>query len=506
MTNHWIIAPILLPMAAGILMLFAARGGLRLQRTLGLFSVLATLLVSILLLEQAATGAIATYELGNWRPPFGIVLVLDRLSALMLLLTGGLALAALVYAIRGADARGRNFHALFQFQIFGLNGAFLTGDLFNLFVFFEILLIASYGLLLHGGGARRVKAGLHYVVLNLIGSTFFLFAVGTLYGLLGTLNMADLALRVAEAPAEQAAVLRAAALVLLVVFGLKAALLPLGFWLPAAYAETTAPVAALFAVMTKVGVYAIVRVYSLIFGAEAGYLALVAESWLLPLALATLAAGALGTLAARNLRRLAAWLVVVSVGTLLAALSLAETDALSAGFYYLVHSTLAAAALFLVADLVASRRGTLNDNLMIGAVFPGRAVLGGCYFLAAASVAGLPPLSGFIGKLLILDAARGHEAAVWVWVVVLVGSLFAIVALARAGSMIFWKSESPFDAIVPEASPVIPQTVVATAALLAAAPLLAVLAGPVSDYMQATAGQVMDRHAYIDAVLGGHDR
>ncbi len=328
--NHWLILPVLLPLFAGCALLLV---GERLQRGLSLLATLALLPLAAVLLQQADSGVVQFYALGNWPPPFGIILVLDRLSALMIAATALLASLSLIYALRGDDKRGKRFHPLFQFQLLGLNGAFLTGDLFNLFVFFEILLIASYALLLHGGGAGRVRAGVHYVVLNLVGSAFFLIAVGTLYGITGTLNMAHMAERVAQLSAEQAPLVRAAALLLLVVFGLKAALLPLYFWLPRAYAEATAPVAALFSIMTKVGIYSILRVYTLIFGEQAGELANLAQAWLWPLALAGIVAGALGALAATTLQAMLSYLVVVSAvrcwrpcpGT---------PEALSAALYY----------------------------------------------------------------------------------------------------------------------------------------------------------------------------
>lgn len=287
--SHWLILPILLPLFAGSLLLLPLAE--RWQRGLSLLAALALIPLSLLLIRTAASGDLSVYALGNWAAPFGIVLMLDRLAALMLLATAVLGSAALIYALRGDDRLGKHFHALFQFQLLGINGAFLTGDLFNLFVFFEILLIASYALLLHGGGAERVRSGLHYVILNLVGSAFFLIAVGTLYGLTGTLNMADMAQKIAMADAERAPLLAAAGLLLLVVFALKAALLPLYFWLPRAYAAASAPVAALFAIMTKVGIYSILRVYTLVFGDAAGELANLAQAWLWPLALATLGLG-----------------------------------------------------------------------------------------------------------------------------------------------------------------------------------------------------------------------
>ncbi|MDR0808392.1 MAG: monovalent cation/H+ antiporter subunit D, partial [Gemmobacter sp.] len=263
MSGHWIILPVLLPALTGALCLLALRERLALARIASTAATLLLLLTGIGLMRE--TGAEA-YFLGDWPAPFGIVLVRDRLAALMVTLAALLALIAQCHAMAsGEDARGRHFHALWQFQLMGLNGAFLTGDAFNLFVFFEVLLIASYGLMVHGGGAARLKAGVQYVVVNLVGSTLFLLALATVYSVTGTLNMADLAVKLPLLPEGDFALVRLAGAMLLAVFALKAALVPLHVWLPATYAEAPAPVAALFAVMTKVGVYAALRFLTLIF-------------------------------------------------------------------------------------------------------------------------------------------------------------------------------------------------------------------------------------------------
>ena len=241
--SHLIILPIVLPAILAPFIIMTIRHHLDLQRIFSLGGTAALVAITITLMTQAATGDIVVYELGSWPAPFGIVLVLDRLSALMIVLTALLALAVLLYVIgTDWDTKGRHFHALFQFQLMGVMGAFLTGDAFNLFVFFEVLLIASYGLMIHGGGARRLRAGVQYVVYNLLGSTLFLFALGTLYAVTGTLNMADLAERVAALPADDTALLRVGAVLLLLVFAIKAAVLPLHFWLPASYANAPMPV------------------------------------------------------------------------------------------------------------------------------------------------------------------------------------------------------------------------------------------------------------------------
>src|SRR3546814_661414 len=396
-----------------------------------------SLAIAIALFLQAMDGGPSAYALGGWPAPFGIILVLDRLAAMMLLLTSLLALAVLCHAVlTGLDRRGWHFHPLFQFQLLGLNGAFLTGDLFNLFVFFEVLLIASYGLILHGQGKERLKAGVQYVIINLVGSTIFLIAIGILYGVTGTLNMADMAVRVARLPAGDQGLLRAGALLLLAVFALKAALLPLHLWLPRAYAATSPPVAALFAIMTKVGVYAIIRVVTLIFGENAGAAAWAPMPWILPCALLTMVIGFVGLLGSRALRRIAAFGVIGSTGTLLAAVSVFEPQALAAGLYYLPHTTLAGALLFLTTDLIVRRRPSHGDAATARGPFQDMAGLSLLYMLAAMALVGLPPLSGFIGKLLILQAPSAPPAVAWIWTAVLVTTLIGVLGLARAGTEI----------------------------------------------------------------------
>jgi len=495
--EHGLFLPLLLPLLIGsaLLLLDSREQRPVLQRGLALVGTVALLPISLGLLLAASDGDYLHYALGNWPPPFGIVLVLDRLAALMLVLTALVAIASLVYAIASKiEQRGRFFYILFQFQLFGLNGAFLTGDLFNLFVCFEILLIASYGLLLHGGGRDLVRAGLHYVVLNLTGSALFLIGIGILYGITGTLNMADMARYIAQADNNEAGLLRAGGLLLLVVFALKAALLPLYFWLPRAYSLTPAAVAALFAIMTKVGVYAILRVFLLLFGAQAGVGADLAAPWLLPLALTTLLLGAVGCLAAQDLRRLLAYLVVVSVGTLLTAVGLFNPAGLSAAVVYLIHSTLIAAAMFILADLIERQRGTLDLNTPAPAVAQ-PLLLGGMFFVGAIALTGLPPLSGFLAKLMILRAADSGLA--WIWTAVLLSGLFSLITFSRCGSALFWRTEGTATK-----QSFLPALNLPALVLLAASPILVAMAAPLSSFAQATAAQLLDPGSYISAVLG----
>ncbi len=502
--NHLVIAPILLPLVAGIAHLFGRHLAYHWRRGFSYAVVLGQIGLAAALLNAVSDGDILTYSLGNWPAPFGIVMVADRLSAWMLLITAVLALFPLIYASRGIDVSGRHFHILYQLQLFGLNGAFLTGDLFNLFVFFEVLLLASYGLILHGGGRLKTRAGLHYVVLNLCGSALFLIAVGTLYGLFGTLNMADLARRMAAVAPENLGPARAAGLLLFAVFALKAALLPLYLWLPAAYAHASAPVAALFVIMTKVGAYSILRVSTLIFGAQAGGVTLI-EPWLLPLALATLIIGLLGALAARALREQAAYLVVASVGTLLTAFALGSVSGIAAGLYYLPHSVFTGAALFLLADRIALGRGEqvgqLADRFEPGPAMAGAPLLGGLFFIAAMLAAGLPPLSGFVGKFLLLRAALEHPAWPWIMAVTLAGGLLGLIALARAGSLLFFHTPPAEEGAPPppfDAGALLP-----VFGLLALTIGLTLAAGPLHAYASATAEQLLQPYHYVHAVLGG---
>lgn len=504
--SHWIITPVVLPAVLAAVMTLSMRYRPMLQRVFSVAGSSILLVIALGLLAQAATGEIEVYQLGNWPAPFGIVLVLDRLSALMVALTAALALIVLLYAIgTGWDQRGRNFHALYQFQLMGISGAFLTGDAFNLFVFFEVLLIASYGLMIHAGGRRRFKAGVQYVIYNLLGSTLFLFALGTIYAVTGTLNMADLALRAAEIPIENSALLRVGAMLLFLVFAIKAALLPLHFWLPETYAEAPAPVAALFAVMTKVGAYAILRFYTLVFGPDLGATADLIDRLLLYGALLTLAMGMIGILGAKRLGRLAAFAAIGSMGTVMIAMSGFTPATTAATIYYMIHSTLAGALLFLVVDLVRERRGEIAGALRPGPVLAQHGMITALFFASAIATAGLPPLSGFVGKLLVLDAVRALPQAWLIWTVILATSLVAILGFVQAGSVIFWKVETSEAATpIAERAPEPALPLVACFGLLAAVASLAILAGPVTGFAEATAAQLHDPAGYIAAVLGGN--
>ncbi|MDN5787678.1 monovalent cation/H+ antiporter subunit D [Pseudorhodobacter sp.] len=498
--NHWIIAPVILPALLAPFIVLVMRHDLRLQRIFSTGGTVALLAISMVLLYTAAHNPPQVYFLGDWPAPFGIVLMLDRLSAMMVALTALLALAVQLYAIGSNwDARGNHFHALFQFQLMGLCGAFLTGDAFNLFVFFEVLLIASYGLMIHGGGAARLKAGVQYVAYNLVGSTLFLFALATIYSVTGTLNMADLAVKVAELPPGDAALVRTGAVLLLLVFAIKGALVPLQFWLPATYSFAPGPVAALFAVMTKVGAYATIRVFTLIFPPTTAATGTLFADLLLPAALITLVIGSVGVVGATGLARQVTFAVIGSMGTLFIAISQFTVPALAAGLYYLIHSTLTGAVLFLIADLVLKRRGTDNLNELRPPMAQ-HGLLAALFFAGAIAMAGMPPLSGFIGKLLIMDATRGADI-VLIWSTILVTSLALVIGFSRSGSAVFWKSHATTAKKLRAAPKPEPLAFVIVFALLTGLALLTILAGPVMDWLTATSAELFDRTAYIHAVF-----
>ncbi len=525
MLDHLVIAPVVLPLIAAALMLLfderyrAWRLTISLTSTFGLAVVAAALLV---IANRAPVGAVATtaqiYPLGNWPAPFGIVLVLDRLSALMLALTSVLACAALTFSLARWDRAGPYFHVLFQLLLMGLNGAFLTGDLFNLFVFFELLLAASYGLLLHGSGVTRVRAGLQYIAVNLAASSLFLIGVSLIYGVTGTLNMADLAQRIAVIPADNRMLLETGAAVLGIAFLVKAGMWPLGFWLPTAYAAAAPPVAAVFAIMTKVGVYVVLRLSLLLFGGDAGSSAHFGDTWLLFGGMMTMIFGLVGILATQDTARMTGYAVIVSSGTLLSVIGLGETAVIGGALFYLVSSTLALSALFLLIELVERGRAAGADMLAVtmeafgegsedepdheeevGVATPATmAVLGLSFFACALLIASMPPLSSFIGKFVLLSAmlnpggldgtslqtaaAQPIPPTVWMLLaVIILSGLATIIGMTRAGIRTFW---APIERTVPR---VLAVELAPIAVLLLLCIIMTVQAGPVMRYMQDTA-------------------
>jgi multicomponent K+:H+ antiporter subunit D len=523
-TDHLVIAPILVPMLAGALMVLAGSERRRLLAGLGLGSTLLLLAMSAALLAVAETGGVRLYRLGDWPAAFGIVLVLDRLSAMMVALASLLGFAAFVFSLARWHRAGTHFHPLFQFQLMGLNGAFLTGDLFNLFVFFEVMLAASYGMALHGSGIARVRAGLHYLVINLVASLLFLIGVSVVYGIAGTLNMADLAARMRDIAAEDRALLETGLAVLGTAFLIKAAMWPLGFWLPGTYAAASAPAAAILSILSKVGIYAVLRVGLLLFGDGAGESAAFGATVLTAGGVLTIAFGSVAVLASQDLARLAGASVLVSSGTLLAAIGMGQSAVTAGALLYLAGSVLAIGALFLLVELIERGRdigadvlavtreafgtgeheedGEPGERDAVGVPIPATVAMLGVSFLACALlIAGLPPLSGFLAKFAMLSplvGAGGQAPTAMAWVVMaalVLSGLATAIAMVRAGMDAFWTS--PAGA----AQRVSVLEFLPVALLLLVCIGLTIAAGPVLDYATAAAEALHAPAEYLHAVL-----
>jgi multicomponent K+:H+ antiporter subunit D len=530
-TDHLAIAPVVLPLIAGASMLLLDERRRSVKAAINIVSTFTLLGVAIALMTMAdASGAGASsapavvYRLGDWPVPFGIVLVLDRLSALMLVLTSILACASLIFSLARWDRAGIYFHALFQFLLMGLNGAFLTGDLFNLFVFFELLLAASYGLVLHGSGPRRVRAGLHYIAINLAASMLFLVGVSLIYAVTGTLNMADLVHRIAAVTPENQTLLEVGAAMLGIAFLVKAGMWPLCFWLPTTYAAASPPVAAIFAIMTKVGIYVLLRLSLLLSGPDSGALAHFGGDWLLFGGMMTIVYGLVGALASQDTVRLAGFAVLVSSGTLLAVTGTGQAGITGGALFYLVSSTLALSAFFLLIELVERGREAGADMLAVtmeafgedekdleheeevGIATPATlAILGLSFVGCTLLIAGMPPLSGFIAKFALLTAllnppdletGRAVPGTVWVLLALLVLSgLATLIAMMRAGIRTFWSS---VERAVPSVRFI---EILPVGVLLFLCLALTVGAGPAMRYMQATAEALHAPQSRVEGIL-----
>ncbi len=516
-SDHLVMLPIVLPLVAGAITLVLDERRLALKAAISIGAALLQVVTAVAIVRLADASFATVYRLGDWPAPFGIVLVVDRVAAILILLTSVLGVAALVFSLARWQRAGPRFHSLVQFLLMGVNGAFLTGDIFNLFVFFEVLLAASYGLALHGSGGARVGASLHYVVVNLTASLLLLIGASLIYGATGTLNMADLALRWREAAPPDRTLFEAGAAILGVAFLVKAGMWPVCFWLPGAYSAASAPAASLFAVLTKVGVYAVLRT-GLLFGTGAEATPSVGTPWLAYGGMATIAFGALGVLASQDMARLASYSVLVSSGTLLAAIAIGSTALTGAALYYLVVSTLALSALFLLVELVerGGRPGAgilavtaeafgagegEGEEVEIGIAIPAATALLGLSFAGCAiMLAGLPPLAGFIGKFAILNAllrADPVPAASWALLALLVASgLATIVATARAGVRRFWAQP---DGRAPRVRAI---ELAPIALLLALCVALTVGAGALIRYLDEGARALHAPGGYVDRVLG----
>ncbi len=546
--THLPVVPIIVPLLAAAAILFLTERARVLRVAVAALSIIAQLAVAIVLLALTTEAfpdiwsrGVGAYAIGGWPAPFAIVLVIDRLTGLMLVLNAVVTLAAFVNSLAFWDRAGPHFHALLQLLAMGVNGAFLTGDLFNLFVFLEILLAASYGLLLHGSNSQRVRFGLHYIVVNLTGSLLLLIGVSLVCGVTGTLNMADLPARAAALSVTDRTLFDVAAAIIGVAFLTKAGCWPLNFWLPGTYAAASAPVAAVFAILTKVGIYALLRLGSLIGSADAllhheGSALLRPDLFrggLYYLGFATIGFGIVGTLAAQQLSRLVGYSVIVSSGLLLMVMGLDHPPLLAPALFYLVGSVLATGAFFMLTGMTERawrapsrpasaaaepallstggyvpfgvRRGppVPEPDAEVGVAIPAAmAFMGLMFAFCVLLVTGSPPLSGFIAKFAIISAAiqaaqtEAWAPAAWVLVfVTLAAGLASLIALTRIGMRLFWSAigrNTPRLRVL-EAGPV--------AMLVLLCIGLTVAAGAVMRFFDSTAASLRSPQIYIETVL-----
>ncbi len=437
--KHLPILPIVIPLMGAALSLVVGEKFIARQQLIAWICVLLMLGVGVAAIQHTASGYLSVYLVGNWQAPFGIALALDKLSALMLLLTAAIAAVVLLAAQRSALTKDTFFIPLFLLQLMGLNGAFLTADLFNLFVFFEVLLAASYGLLLQQPDRAKTNAATHYVVINLIGSALFLIAATLLYGVTGTLNMADLSQKINALPPASRPLAVSAGFILLTVFAIKAALLPLNFWLTGTYRAAAMPVAALFALLTKVGIVAIIRTLTLIYpDGTFGNVAM--NKVLIVAAPITMLIAACGALVARELKTLIGWSIVASAGMLVTAVAIGNAKALSGALFYLLGSTMASACLFLIASAIVDNNALKSTSTT--SKQPTWLYTSALFLICAMTLTAMPPFSGFIGKAVILAGAAQHLWPTWLTAMVLVSGLFMLVAYVRLGSRLFFSHDA----------------------------------------------------------------
>lgn len=481
----------------------------RVQTLIAVSVLVAVLVMGIALLVAVdTTGAIAV-EVGGWPAPYGIVLVVDRLAALMLVVSAAVLLAVLVFSVGQGLADGDRetpvsiYYPTYLILATGVFNAFLAGDLFNLYVSFEILLVASYVLITVGGTGPRIRAGTVYIVVSLVSSAIFLAAIAMIYGATGTVNIAQLSIRLAELPADIQLILH---IMLLIAFGIKAAVFPLSFWLPDSYPMAPAPVTAVFAgLLTKVGVYAIMRTEMIIF--PDGQL----NTVLLIVAALTMLVGILGAVAQSDIKRLLSFTLVSHIGYMLFGIGIDTAAGLAAATYYIVHHITVQTTLFLATGLVERHGGTTGIN-KLGGILKSSPMIAVLFFIPMLSLGGIPPFSGFLGKLALFEAGA-NNGSVFSWILIGCGalvSLLTLYALSRAWSMIFWRDteevadyENPLTVLkemggstTVESVRTTPRIMVgATVAMVAVSVGLTVFATPLFN-LSANAGENIDGPAY----------
>ena len=471
------------------------------QRVISLIALTTNVVVSVALMVDVDDGEMLVMQAGGWKVPLGITLAVDRLSAVMLVVSSLMLLSVLVYAIgQGAEeSRYASFNPVYLVLAAGVSASFITGDLFNLFVAFEMMLVASYVLLTLGGRPGQVRSGMSYVVISLVASTFFITALALLYAATGTVNMAELSQRI---PELSSGVRTGFSLLLILVFGIKAGLFPLFFWLPDSYPTAPGAITAVFAgLLTKVGVYAIIRSQTLLFPPDAQQ-----GTFLLVLAGFTMVIGVLGALAQDDLRRMLSFHIVSHIGYMIFGLALFTLAGIAGAVFYVVHHIVVKTALFLVAGLVERRAG--SDRLSrIGGLVRSAPMIAVLFALPALSIAGIPPFSGFLGKFALVSS--GIESEEWLIVAVsLLVSLLTLYVMVRIWSGVFWgEPEDPaiVEWIESDDSRVPRLMTGAATAVVALSLALMVFAGPLYDYAQRTAEELLSPDRYVEAVIGGHE-
>ncbi len=492
--NLILVLPLIVPLLTAILTLLA-RPWRRAQRWLSVLGAAGLLGATLAVLAVVRRDGIHVAQIGNWPAPYGITLVADLFSAIMLVLAGLMGLAVAIYSLATMDpARERfGYYPLLHILLMGVCGAFLTGDIFNLYVWFEVMLVSSFVLVALGGERAQLEGAVKYVTLNLISSALFLAAVGILYGVAGTLNMADLAVEVGRV--TQPGLVTTLSMLFLVAFGIKAAIFPLFFWLPASYHTPPVAVSAIFAgLLTKVGVYALIRVFTLIFVQDVGF----THTVILTVAGLTMVTGVLGAVAQNSFRRILSFHIVSQIGYMIMGLGLFTPLALAGSIFYIMHHIIVKTNLFLISG-VTSRLGGSDYLKKLGGVYaayPGLAVL---FLIPALSLAGIPPLSGFWAKLaLIMAGLRDQQYAI---VAVALGvSLLTLFSMTKIWNEVFWKPAPVAQPGFSERPGLVIGPIVVLALLTV---LIGLTVGPFFTLATAAAEQLLDPATYIRAVLGG---
>lgn len=491
--SNLIILPILFPFIVGAVLVFFAKSS-KAQRIISGISALLLVGISAYLAVMAYQQDMVILEAGDWQAPYGIILVLDNLSALMVLITSILGAACLFFAF-GTISKQRErfyFYPFYFFLIVGVNGAFLTGDIFNLFVFFEVMLLASYVLIVNGGTKYQLRESLKYVILNVFGSALFVMAVAWLYSITGTLNFAHLSERVAEI--DQPGIMTAIAMMFLIVFGAKGALFPLYFWLPRSYYGPPAAIAALFGgLLTKVGIYAIIRVFTLIFYHEPTF---THKAVITTIAGFTMLLGVLGAVSQFDFKRILSYHIISQVGYMVMGLGIFTPLAVAGAIYYIVHHMFVKTALFLLAGATQKITGTTNIKEM-GGLIKTHPLLTWSFFIAAISLAGIPPLSGFFSKFPII--LSGFQEGQWVisGVALLVG-LLTLLSMMKIFGYVFWGENKLTEK---QKNVSIRSLLIPIAPLVAFSVILGFAAEPIFTYSLHIAEQILEPANYVDAVL-----